>query len=662
MAFTPEEIAQILEEFFATVGTRQYIGARYVPIFGRKDEQSIEWDNSKPYEPLTIVLYQGNSFTSRQYVPAGVAITNTEFWAVTGNYNAQVEQYRRETQAAAQAAAAAQESADAAQRSADAAQEDIDLLLPKSAFDSTNTVEAAINAAQRSADAAQNDIDLLLPKSAFSENDTILDHINALGALLPTSDFNSTDTVKKYVDSQLAANALNTYHPLTYLGRIVPFAHWGYRYGQGICLLDDKTALVSCTSTNNALAYVYRVDLEAGVVVDVMQSNIGHANDMFYDAAENVVLVAPASIAGSPSNDILVCSPTTMSILSTHTLDIRPSCVFKYDGSYYVCAIQSSIVSLYRYDANFTNSELVATIPAVETGNRSVAQIVRIYNNVIYVLYGGYQAQAIYAFDMTGNITGRIDFGRTIEYFNVTEFEAFDITSDGDFIIYAQTSIAGQYSLYCNAIFGLNVSGKLLNPVEVVERYNVGSNLHVSNIENNYNRFIRPIGTSSLPFPSVEEAVACSCAGGSANIILDTDAYWAGYAPLASTANGNVSLNGNSKTLYAGLPFSDVNLDGGMLFGVMVRINNALIKSSAITRNKTLRFSGCNFWLYGSSKINFENSDNVAPLRFDQSVVAIDSSVTRDGEGTSRSLLMNGSLLVTPNDTFSYSGQLARVQ
>lgn len=96
--FTPEQIAQILEEFFKVVGTRQYIGARYVPIFGRKDETSIQWDNSAPYEPLTVVLYQGNSYTSRQYVPEGVAITNQDFWALTGNYNAQIEAYRQEVQ------------------------------------------------------------------------------------------------------------------------------------------------------------------------------------------------------------------------------------------------------------------------------------------------------------------------------------------------------------------------------------------------------------------------------------------------------------------------------------------------------------------------------------------------------------------------------------
>ena len=94
--FTPEQIEQFLEQFFDAVGRRQYIGARYVPIFGRKDESSIEWDNTKPYEPLTIVLYQGNSYTSRTYVPTGVAITDTSYWANTGNYNAQIEQYRRE--------------------------------------------------------------------------------------------------------------------------------------------------------------------------------------------------------------------------------------------------------------------------------------------------------------------------------------------------------------------------------------------------------------------------------------------------------------------------------------------------------------------------------------------------------------------------------------
>ena len=94
--YTPEQIEEILQAFFEVAGTRQYIGARYVPIFGRGRGTPIEWDNSDAYEPLSIVYYQGDTYTSRRYVPAGIPIDNQDYWVITGRYNAQVEQYRQE--------------------------------------------------------------------------------------------------------------------------------------------------------------------------------------------------------------------------------------------------------------------------------------------------------------------------------------------------------------------------------------------------------------------------------------------------------------------------------------------------------------------------------------------------------------------------------------
>lgn len=74
-------------------GKNVYVGHRYVPkIMG-------DWDSTQIYEPLSIVQFQGNSFTSRQFVPSGVELTNEEYWASTGNYNAQVESYRQEVKA-----------------------------------------------------------------------------------------------------------------------------------------------------------------------------------------------------------------------------------------------------------------------------------------------------------------------------------------------------------------------------------------------------------------------------------------------------------------------------------------------------------------------------------------------------------------------------------
>lgn len=77
------------------MAVRQYIGSRYVPVFAKP----IDWTNERTYESLTIVYHQGNSYTSKQAVPLGIDISDETYWALTGNYNAQIEQYRQEVQA-----------------------------------------------------------------------------------------------------------------------------------------------------------------------------------------------------------------------------------------------------------------------------------------------------------------------------------------------------------------------------------------------------------------------------------------------------------------------------------------------------------------------------------------------------------------------------------
>lgn len=63
-----------------------YIGNRYVPAFANPTQ----WSASMSYEPLTIVTNNGNSYTSKQFVPAGTQLTDTNYWAMTGNFNAQL--------------------------------------------------------------------------------------------------------------------------------------------------------------------------------------------------------------------------------------------------------------------------------------------------------------------------------------------------------------------------------------------------------------------------------------------------------------------------------------------------------------------------------------------------------------------------------------------
>ena len=71
-------------------GTSMYIGARYVPIFA----DPVEWDDEREYEPLTIVVHNGDCYTSKCYVPKGAQLPpypegQTKYWVKTSDYNGQ---------------------------------------------------------------------------------------------------------------------------------------------------------------------------------------------------------------------------------------------------------------------------------------------------------------------------------------------------------------------------------------------------------------------------------------------------------------------------------------------------------------------------------------------------------------------------------------------
>ena len=147
------------------MSVREYIGARYVPVFA----DPIQWDSTLSYEPLTVVTDNGTSYVSRQSVPPGTAIDNESYWVRWADYNAQLEEYIRQVQ----------------------------------------TYSASIS--------ALNDA---LPIASFDDDDTVKDAIDAVAALLPGSAFDSVNTVDARFDvieadswvstDRIAGNAVTT--------------------------------------------------------------------------------------------------------------------------------------------------------------------------------------------------------------------------------------------------------------------------------------------------------------------------------------------------------------------------------------------------------------------------------------------------------------------
>lgn len=77
---------------------KTYIGARYAPKFMGK------WNNTTAYEPLSVVYWNNNSYVSKGNVPAGTpvtveepdgeVVTNSAYWILSSDWNAQVAQYQ----------------------------------------------------------------------------------------------------------------------------------------------------------------------------------------------------------------------------------------------------------------------------------------------------------------------------------------------------------------------------------------------------------------------------------------------------------------------------------------------------------------------------------------------------------------------------------------
>lgn len=86
----------------SNLGVSEYIGARYVPKFYENSENpsSNHWESGVSYDALTVVSYNFASWTSKIPVPntVGNPASNPTYWALTGNYNGQVQLYREEVE------------------------------------------------------------------------------------------------------------------------------------------------------------------------------------------------------------------------------------------------------------------------------------------------------------------------------------------------------------------------------------------------------------------------------------------------------------------------------------------------------------------------------------------------------------------------------------
>jgi len=447
------------------MSVREYIGARYVPIFGRKDETSIAWDDSKPYEPLTIVLYQGNSYTSRQYVPAGIPITNETYWALTGNYNAQVEAYRNEVQGF--------------RTDIDKNTEDIATINGEigTGFTADNTVRDEITAAN----GAINDVSKIIG-TGFTADNTVRDEITAL-------DDDITNEVGK-----IEARYKGAYAQPTLVGIVRRDSQrWTggtlvNRRAQAFCYANGSYYVI-LAGNDETNASLYSRAVESSQFVYVKEIPVYHASDMIYIPDLQQFWVSTGSDGGIIRFDSAFNVMGQFQIGSSATLlayDKARKIVYAHD---YWGAV---------YSVDITTLQTTVVINAVM--NNAYKQSMAAYNGVVYILFS--YPSKILSYDVaTGDLINSIAIGDS-DIFPIGETEGIDTDNDGNLHITCHIA-APNNSVILAPIYCLSITDDaVFLPIQEWR-----SNVFVGDRNSLLLAAQTPNGANTAPFATTDEAI-----------------------------------------------------------------------------------------------------------------------------------------------------------
>ena len=445
----------------------QYIGARYVPLFA----DPAEWTSDKAYEPLTIVMHEGNSYTSKQAVPIGIDINNDEFWALTGNYNAQVEAYRREVReydGRISANAAAIEEETLARETADS--------------DLQESIEAETTAREEADAALQGSIDA--EATAREEADTALQgSIEAEAAAREMLESRINNTANNFYIYPLQEGRLRI-NTENYTGATKP-SSW---QGQGLCY-HDGNVYIACAG-NSGTSDIYKHPIGNTTFEKVATINqtdhpsefiwIPEIEEYWISQGTNIFRYnynfAHAGNISLPFNN-----PTMAYDKATHKIYLAPYT----EGT------------VFEIDANTHELTDLGFSIQYNQWKQSMAA----HNGMLYVLFS-FPSSIIQYSTVDKKEIAKISIPDN-HYAPLGETEGIDTNSEGNLYISSYANYRSN-SVYLNFVWYLNLKNPNSDPAWTYNNRDIYVTTHTNDsLKANQ----RPTGLSTAPFPTLDEAM-----------------------------------------------------------------------------------------------------------------------------------------------------------
>lgn len=498
------------------MATTQYIGARLVPLFA----EPLDWNSDTVYESLTIVYYAGNSYTSRQAVPKGIDITNEKYWALTGNYNAQIEEYRKEVKAMdGRVTENAQKIADevtraVAQEAAIKSLIEAEVTRAKAAENNnsdaiktnTNAIAAEVTRAKNAEAEITTDYETAVStektRATNAENELATGVANAVAAVnteKERAEAAEGELSTKIDDLKLAAGFIEP----EYLGRFA-YPHVD-RSAQGACI-HNGTLVSVCPHTSDNTAYVYSTDIENKTNTVTTKSNVTglqHAQSLVSDGSK--IYNIPLYYTDSSDLHVLmktvqVLNPSNYAIERTFDLDIYPYNISYDDATskYYIME-NSDSHDIYELNINTGSVTKLFTPEGIEG---MLIQTFCVHDDVFYI--GMYTPNMILTYNNLGELQLVTQLPAVIGFHDAQELESINYYN-GDIIC----TFNGYQT---NAITGFNVAAKVNvekgnlfitndNPDAYASRIRV-----YATASSDLNTKFLMDGSSNNPYPSMQEA------------------------------------------------------------------------------------------------------------------------------------------------------------
>lgn len=585
------------------MATTQYIGARYVPLFANP----LDWSIDSTYEALTIVYDSGNSYTSRQAVPKGVDITDTKYWALTGNYNAQIEAYRKEV-AAYDGRITENASAIAKEVSRAIAEE--------------TSIKSLITKAQTAADNA-------LSLAQTNEKDIATLDSEMAGTAdsgLKTLITNNASAISAEAARAGAAEQTNTsaiFERAILKSNVIHFGAIDLSIKfpnqpnpQGMCIKGDTLVCVTTNSSDSNACVVFDIDRKTGAITKTTNVNWGHANGLCYDADENCIYVCTNydyAASAAQVKAMLKVNASTYATINTITFDFEPHsiCIDPITKECFITAEEQNpfAIKLYKVtDKTKWTTELIGVIDTNMTTLNFLniesfgAQNIRSYNGELWYLDGGGSANALINIDPKDASIKRVisDINKSWIY-SLTEAECFDFTNDGDIYLWSLSKYHSNITM--GVVSMINVyGGKCVTaPNAQISASNVNIYLNPS-----YSDSICKFGTSTHPFTNIFETILAfdnnvgveirivnDCTipnevngksplrikiNGGATLTLTSNMYFP-YIYITQYGSGTATLNVSS-TAYIG---EYINLEKLTVTGETLHITRGLLTSLNVT-------------------------------------------------------------------------------